>query len=90
MSTKYKKQYRLFDVYRYISTGEKSKIMGIKDYTIEQEVLTTICINDWPITTDITDVDGAISEAAIKIHIKNVNKLLRNCKRPGPKAGYKK
>lgn len=88
MSTKYKRQYRLFDIYRYISTGKKSKIMGIKDYTIEQEVLTTICINDWPIVTDITDADGATSEEAIKIHIKNVNRLLRNCKRPGPKARY--
>ena len=29
----YKKQFRLFDVYRYIATGEKSHIKGISSYS---------------------------------------------------------
>lgn len=29
----YKKQFRLFDVYRYIATGEQSHIKGISSYS---------------------------------------------------------
>lgn len=90
MSTKYKRQYRLFDIYRYISTGEKSRIMGISNYYIDKDVLTTICVTGQVIRTDVSDIKGGISENAIKSHTKYVNKHLRNCKRPGPKVGYKR
>lgn len=88
MSTKYKKQYRLFDIYRYISTGEKSKIMGISDYTARDGIIQTVCVDTTDFVTDVSDIDGTISEDAVRAHIKIVNAHLRNCKRPGPKARY--
>lgn len=85
--SEYKKQYRLFDIYRYISTGEKSKIMGIADYHAVHGILTTTCTDTHAVISDITDIEGTLSEDAIKLHIKQVNAYLRNCKKPGPRKG---
>lgn len=85
--SEYKKQYRLFDIYRYISTGTKSKIMGIADYHAVHGILTTTCVDKFVVNTDITDIEGTLSEDAIKTHIRNVNAHLRNCKKPGPRKG---
>lgn len=85
--SEYKKQYRLFDIYRYISTGTKSKIMGIADYRGVGSILTTTCVDKFVVNTDVSDIDGTVSEDAIKAHIKQVNAHLRNCKKPGPRKG---
>ena len=78
---KYKKQFRLYDIYRYVSIGEQSHIKGIESYeaSIFSGILTIRFCNGSILTKPVR------SEKQLKQIIKQVNKSLGNCDKPGPR-----
>ena len=79
---KYKKQFRLYDIYRYATTGIESKIKGIHSYEVNSDATAmTICFSDKYIK-----VYFANNEAELKDIVRSVNKRLGNCDTPGPRA----
>ena len=79
---KYKKQFRLYDIYRYAATGVESKIKGIHSYEVNNYATAmTICFSDGYIK-----VYFASNEAELKDIVRSVNKRLGNCDTPGPRA----
>ena len=79
----YKKQFRLFDVYRYIATGEQSHIKGISSYAASTCALQVIY--DSPKTYS----NGTFfyeHEEELKKAISKINKCLNNCHKPGKKV----
>lgn len=83
--SKRKKQFRLFDVYRQSFTGIASEIKGIITYKVTKTLfgITTIHIKfeaGWE-----EDYNGH-TEQDIKDIVRNVNKELKNCMKPGRKA----
>ena len=77
-----KKQFRLYDVYRYAATGEQSKIEGIDSYECNRDATTLVVrypncggVNFFP-----------RNEKELKEVIRSVNKTLGNCSTPGPKV----
>ena len=79
---KYKKQFRLYDIYRYAATGVESKIKGIHSYEVNSDATAmTICFSDGYIK-----VYFANNEAELKDIVRSVNKILGNCYTPGPRA----
>lgn len=79
---KYKKQFRLYDIYRYAATGTESKIKGIYGYEVNRDATAmTIRFDD-----KYTKVYFASNEAELKDIVRSVNKILGNCDTPGPRA----
>lgn len=79
----YKKQFRLFDVYHYIATGEQSHIKGISSYTASTCALQVIY--DSPKVYS----DGTFfyeNEEELKKAISKINKCLNNCHKSGKKV----
>lgn len=79
----YKKQFRLFDVYRYIATGKKSHIKGISAYVASIYALQVIY--DSPKTYD-NSTFFYNNEDELKKAISKINKCLNNCHKPGKKV----
>lgn len=81
----YKKQFRLFDVYRYIATGQQSHIKGISLYSASTCTLRISYDND---SLNIYGYDDFFykNENDLKKAIKIINKLLGNCHKPGKKV----
>ena len=77
---KVKKQFRLFDIYRYIATGEQSHIQGILSYDIKDNVLTVRLERP-----DCYLTYWTYDEKMYKYAVRDVNKVLHNCEKPGPK-----
>lgn len=86
--SKEKKQFRLFDVYRYAVTAEESKIKGIVSYECSKDAISiVVCYEDY--TGRFPDGMRcnyfAENEFELKQVIKEVNKRLGNCIKPGPR-----
>ena len=78
-----KKQFRLFDIYRQFFTQTLSKIKGIRNYEIgkyfgEYEIRIVYSNGS---ETNFT----AKNENELKQIVKQVNKQLKNCSKPGRK-----
>lgn len=81
---KYKKQFRLYDIYRYAATGIESKIKGIHSYEVNRDAtVMTVRFGD---TQDYSEIYFASNEAELKDIVRSVNKRLGNCDTPGPRA----
>lgn len=84
-----KKQFRLYDIYRNVAIGYKSDIKGIRNYdvivydTIDY-IDVRVMFDDYEIFKDLITMDVDV-EAKLKEFVKQVNKKLKNCKKPGPK-----
>lgn len=83
-----KKQFRLYDLYRYAATGEQSKIKGIHSYECNATA-TTITIrftNQYDLDDDkLSIIRFADTEKERREVVREVNKRLNNCDTPGPK-----
>lgn len=79
---KYKKQFRLYDVYRYATTQEMSLIENITSYEVNRDasVLRVRFFGD-PVSSRYT----AKNEDELKEVIRTINRKLGNCCKPGPK-----
>lgn len=87
-----KKQFRLYDIYRCAVTGEQSSIKGIREYQVRQDEDKALCIDvtiDTPGSRCPAQWASIVSlpkdEELLRRFIKELNKRLSNCKRPGPK-----
>lgn len=77
-----KKQFRLYDVYRYAAVGEMSQIRGIKSYEVNKDAtVITITLYNGREYTDIL-----MTENERKAFITRINKILGNCRKPGRKS----
>ena len=79
-----KKQFRLFDIYRQFCTQTLSKIKGIRTYAIsryfdEYEIRVVYSNGS---ETNFTAQD----EEELKQIVRQVNKQLKNCSKPGRKS----
>ena len=81
---KYKKQFRLYDIYRYIVTKEMSHIEGIEQYEVNYDA-SIIKVTYGMLT--ITYI--AHNEDELKDVIREINKCLGNCSKPGKKPRRK-
>jgi hypothetical protein len=81
-----KKQFRLYDIYRYLTLREASSIKGIKTYAVIKEPIwcnfnITVCLDsEFVLTYNCT------SEAEFKEAVRDINKTLNNCATPGPRS----
>lgn len=79
-----KKQFRLYDIYRYMAQEEASSIRGIDSYYV-------VRTNENNILVVLTFENGfevshyCASETDLKDAVRWVNKHLGNCSIPGPK-----
>lgn len=87
-----KKQFRLYDIYRCAVTGEQSSIKGIREYHVRQDEDKVLYINvliDTPESNYPARWASIYSlpkeEKRLRHFIKELNKRLIDCKRPGPK-----
>lgn len=79
---KTKKQFRLYDIYRYAATGVESKIKGIHSYEVNRDAtVMTVRFGDYEHSTFYF----ANNEKELKEIVHLVNKRLGNCDKPGPK-----
>lgn len=73
---KQKKQFRLYDIYRYIVTKEKPNVRGIEEFYSNSDA-------------SVLQVNGhtycSIDESELKLAVSAINKSLNNCAKPGPK-----
>ena len=74
-----KKQFRLYDIYRYATIGVESKVRGIREYECNKEadILIVTFENDERRTYYTT------GEEELRKVIKSINKKLGNCHKPG-------
>lgn len=84
-----KKQFRLYDIYRSASLGRQSAIQGVRDYAAEfdckfKQARVSVTFYNYEMFEDIVTIDVE-AEAKLKEFVKQVNKRLKNCKKPGPK-----
>ena len=84
-----KKQFRLYDIYRNASLNKQSAIQGVREYTAEfddkfKQIKVSVTFYDYEMFEDLITIDVE-TEAKLKEFIKQVNKRLKNCKKPGPK-----
>ena len=84
-----KKQFRLYDIYRSASLGRQSAIQGVRDYTAEfdyksKQAKVSVTFYNYEMFEDLITIDVE-AEAKLKEFVKQVNKRLKNCKKPGPK-----
>lgn len=84
MTIKSKKQFRLFDIYRYLALGEESNIKGIKSYVVTKSGCIQIQFHDNIIVPTSTFFYN--NEKELHEIVKQVNKALNNCDKPGKKA----
>lgn len=77
-----KKQFRLYDVYRYAATGVESKIEGIHSYECNKDATTlTVRFGEYAVSQFWFPRD----EKELREVIHEVNKRLGNCAKPGKK-----
>lgn len=77
-----KKQFRLYDVYRYAAVGEMSSIIGVKLYEVDKDSFHIRIV-----FTDGYEINRFCrTEDDRKAVVKEVNKILRNCRKPGRKS----
>lgn len=83
---KYKKQFRLYDIYRYAVTNEQSHIEGIDYYNVNKDA--SIIHIKFP---GIIGAHKYIArnEDELKEVVRQVNKKLGNCSKPGPMRRHK-
>lgn len=84
----YKKQFRLYDIYRNATLGLSSAVKGVRDYTVEsddEQIKVIVAFYDYEMYESCITID-ADTEAELKKFVKRVNKKLKNCRKPGPKA----
>lgn len=82
---KVKKQFRLYDIYRYIVTGEESNIEGITSYTANKDA-SVISVEYEP---RCSQTYFTRNEYELKQVITEVNKRLDNCMKPGRARRWK-
>lgn len=78
-----KKQFRLYDLYRYAATGQQSQIRGIHSYECNVDA-TTIIVRFNPDGSE-NIIRFASNEGERKAIVTEVNKRLNNCRKPGRK-----
>lgn len=79
---KYKKQFRLYDIYRCAATGEESHIEGIHSYEVNRDAtVITVRYGEYA----VSQIYFAKNESELKEIVKFVNKRLGNCLTPGKK-----
>ena len=81
---KSKKQFRLFDIYRYLALDEESNIKGIVSYVVTKSGCIQIQFHDniiIPTSTFFYNNEKELHEI-----VKQVNKALNNCDKPGKKS----
>jgi hypothetical protein len=79
---KYKKQFRLYDIYRYAATGEESHVEGIHSYEVNRDAtVMTVRYGEYA----ISQIYFAKNESELKEIVKTINKRLGNCLTPGKK-----
>lgn len=80
---KYKKQFRLYDIYRRAVMLEESHIEGIDYYTVDSKasVIRVKFVSDAIIPHCYT----ATNEEELKEIVRKVNTILGNCQKPGPR-----
>ena len=78
---KWKRQFRLYDIYRYYSTREMSPIEGIEWYEVKNYCSTvSVRYTDSSFTRHYV----AHNESELKDIVRTINKKLGNCLKPGP------
>ena len=82
-----KSQFRLYDIYRYAATGVESRIRGIYSYEVNRDAtVISICFGDAKTSKFYFPRD----EKELKAIVKEVNRRLGNCDKPGPKMCRRK
>lgn len=77
-----KKQFRLYDIYRYAATGTESHIRGIHSYEVNRDAtVMTVRFGDY----DHSKIYFASNEQELRDIVRSINKHLGNCDTPGPK-----
>ena len=84
-----KKQFRLYDIYRNASLDKQSAIQGVREYAAEfdykfKQAKVSVTFYDYEMFEDIIKMDVE-AESKLKEFVKQVNKRLKNCRKPGPK-----
>ena len=84
-----KKQFRLYDIYRSASLDRQSAIQGVRDYTAKfdykfKQARVSVTFYNYEMFEDIITIDVE-AESKLKEFVKQVNKRLKNCRKPGPK-----
>ena len=89
---KVKKQFRLFDVYRYLATGYMSTIQGLPEYHASIGYDNNKNYGELYITVEFINHTSKYmwcnihDEDKLKEFIYQVNKRLSNCRKPGKKV----
>ena len=79
---KYKKQFRLYDIYRYAATGIESHVEGIHSYEVNRDAtVMTVRYGEYA----VSQIYFMNNEDERKDIVKYVNKRLGNCQTPGKK-----
>lgn len=84
-----KKQFRLYDIYRNASLDKQSAIQGVREYTAEfdykfKQIKVSVTFYNYEMFEDLITIDVE-AEVKLKEFVKQVNKKLKNCRKPGPK-----
>lgn len=74
-----KKQFRLYDIYRYAVSGNASKIYGIESYTVNESATIIVVRFD----NGVRICKFAKIEDELRAIVKEINKILGNCRKPG-------
>ena len=77
-----KKQFRLYDLYRFATIGAQSKIKGITSYECNTTATTIVVHFD---STGENILRFANDEKERKLIVTEINKKLNNCQKPGRK-----
>lgn len=85
LSSKSKKQFRLYDIYRCAVTGDESNVIGIYTYTVSSDA--TDMLITFTSGEQLTYI--ARNEEELRDVVREVNKILSNCDIPGPRKGTK-
>lgn len=85
---KHKKQFRLYDIYRYAAIGEQSSIQGIDSYECNRDA-TTLVVRftnyGGELNSSLACNFFATTETDLKQIVKEINVRLGNCMKPGPR-----
>lgn len=86
---KFKKQFRAYDIYRTYRLNEPSHIYGITDYRLD-DYGTGINVTFYERSTGQQYIHywTINTEDQIKACVKDINNILRNCRKPGKKRKY--
>ena len=83
---KQKKQFRLYDIYRYAATGQMSEISGIVSYECNDDASTIVVRfedHTGEFEQGVAKNYFARNEFELKQIVKEVNQRLSNCLKPG-------